>query len=213
MSRDRLKRAFAIGGIWSLIRTGVLLTLVAGAAPCFAQDSPVVPPDAPKPVLTDHELLHKYVWSTLGLEGGLYATLASGLDQWHDSPPQWDQDATGFAQRWVSEYAESAIGDSAKYVVARLFHHDPSFTRCGCSGFAKRLGHAVDSPFMARRRDGTRVLSASSLAGFVTGHVVSASTWYPAELGSRDGLKHAGMSLISKIGMDVVKEFWPRRSK
>ena len=208
-----MTRAFAIGGISSLIRTAVLLTLVAGAAPCFAQELPAVPPDAPKPILNDHELLHKYVWSTLGLEGAMYATLASGLDQWHESPRQWDLNTTGYGQRWVSEYAESAIGDSAKYAVARLFHHDPSFTRCACSGFAQRLRHAVDSPFMARTRDGTRVLSAASLAGFVTGHVVSASTWYPAELGSRDGLKHAGMSLISKIGMDVVKEFWPRRSK
>jgi hypothetical protein len=66
---------------------------------------------------------------------------------------------------------------------------------------------------MARTRDGTRVLSAASLAGVVTGHVVSASTWYPAPLGARDGLKHAGMSLAAKIAVDVFKEFRPRRSK
>ena len=213
MSRNRRKSGLAMPGVGSIIRIGVVLILVTAAAPCFAQQSPVVPPDASKPVLNDHELLHKYVWSTLGLEGALDATLASGLDQWRGKPPEWDLNATGYAQRWVSEYAESAIGDSAKYAVARLFHHDPSFTRCACSGFARRLRHAVDSPFMARTRDGTRVLSAASLAGFVTGHVVSASTWYPAELGSRDGVKHAGMSLISKIGMDVLKEFWRRRSK
>ena len=170
--------------VWSMIQIVVVLTLVVGAAPCFAYESPVVPPDPPKPVLNDHELLHKYVWSTLGLEGALYATLASGLDQWHGEPTGMGQDT-----------------------------RNVGFTRCACSGFAKRLRHSVDSPFMARTRDGTRVLSAASLAGFVTSHVVSASTWYPAELGSRDGLKHAGMSLISKIGMDVVKEFRPRRSK
>jgi hypothetical protein len=88
---------------------------------------------------------------------------------------------------------------------------EASFYRCTCSGFGRRLHHAVDSPFMARRRDGARVLSAASLAGFLAGHVVSASTWYPAPLGTRDGLRHAGMSLISKIGVDVFKEFRPRR--
>jgi len=66
---------------------------------------------------------------------------------------------------------------------------------------------------MARERDGTRVLSAASLAGFLAGHVVSASTWYPAPLGTRDGLRHAAMSLVSKIGVDVFKEFRPRRRK
>jgi hypothetical protein len=188
----------------------VALALLVGAVPCFAQDSPVV---GPKPVASGHELLHKYVWSTLGLEGAIHATLASGLDQWRDAPPEWEAGAAGYAKRWASDYAESAIGDTAKYAVARVLHHDPSFTRCECSGFARRLQHAVDSPFMARKRDGTRVLSAASLAGFLTGHVVSASTWYPAPLGTRDGLKHAATSLVSKIAVDVFQEFRPRRSK
>jgi hypothetical protein len=120
---------------------------------------------------------------------------------------------SGYAHRWVSEYAESAIGDGAKYAVAHFFHQDPTFYPCACTGFGRRLHHAVDSPFMARLPDGTRVPSAASVAGFVAGHVVSASTWYQAPLGTRDGLKHAGLSLASKIAVDVFKEFRPRRSK
>lgn len=186
----------------------VVATVVLGAVPCFAQEPPVVDP---KPVATDHELRHKYVWATLGTEGALGATLASALDQWKGSPPEWGTGATGYAKRWASDYAETAIGDAAKYTVARIFHHDPSFTRCECTGVGRRLRHAVQAPFMARTRDGTSVFSAASLAGFLTGHVVSASTWYPAPLGTRDGLKHAGLSLVSKIGVDVFKEFRPRR--
>ncbi len=201
---------------------------------CFAQDSAgglaVLADDSDQPrpglpdreerggagptrVATNHELLHKYVWSTLGVGGALSAMLGSGLDQWRGKPPEWGTGASGYAKRWASEYAESAIGETAKYAVARLFHHDPSFTRCECSGFGRRLRHAVNSPFMARKRDGTRVLSAASLVGFMAGNVVSASTWYPAPLGTRDGLKHGGVSLVSKIGVDVFKEFRPRRSK
>jgi len=187
-----------------------LLIRAGTAVPCVAQETPAVPP---KPVATDNQMLHKYVWSTIGLDGALSATLASGLDQWKRSPPEWNMDAAGYTRRWVSDYAETAIGDGAKYTVAHFFHHDPSFYPCACSGFGRRLHHAVDSPFMARTRDGTRVLSAASLAGFVTGHVVSASTWYPAPLGAREGLKHAGMSLATKIAVDVFKEFRPRRSK
>jgi hypothetical protein len=194
----------------------VVLALLVGAVPCFAQDS--AKRDAregvdPKPVANNHEMLHKYVWSTLGLEGAIHATVAGSLDQWKKSPPEWGTGASGFAARWASEYAESAIGDTAKYAVARIFHQDPSFTQCECSGFARRLRHAVDSPFMARKRDGTRVLSAASLAGFLAGHVVSASTWYPAPLGARDGLKQAAKSLVTKIGVDVFREFRPHRSK
>ena len=174
-----------------------LLALVAvacTAVPCFAQEPPVPevkPIPETKPVATDHQMLHKYVWSTLGFDGALSATLGSGLDQWKRSPPEWSIDTRGYARRWVSEYAESAIGDGAKYAVAHFFHQDPAFYQCACTGFGRRLRHAVDSPFMARKRDGTRVPSAASLAGVLTGHVVSATTWYPAPLGVRDGLKDA----------------------
>lgn len=188
-----------------LLQTVAVVTgLMAGAVSSFAQEPPVA---------TKRQLLHKYVWSTLGVDGAIHATLTSGLDQWRESPPEWSIDLTGYAQRWASEYAESAIGDTAKYSVARLFHHDPSFTRCECSGFARRLRHALDSPFMARTRNGKRVLSPASLAGVLAGHVVSASTWYPAPNGARDGLQHAGVSLITKMGVDVFKEFRPRRPK
>lgn len=212
----------------------VLLALLVGAVPCFAQDSPLVPlplaadsgaltrgsPEreareggAQTPVASDHEMLRTYVRSTFGLKGALHATLVSSLDQWRESPPEWGTGVTGYARRWASEYAEAAIGDTAKYAVARIFHHDPSFTPCACSGFARRLRHAVDSPFMARTRDGTRVPSAASLAGVLTGHVVATSTWYPTPLSAPNGLKHTALSLVSNIGLNVLKEFRPRRSK
>jgi hypothetical protein len=187
-----------------------LLAVACTAFPCLAQEAPV---SEPKPVATDHQMLHKYVWSTLGFDGALSATLDSGLDQWRGNPPEWSMDAAGYTRRWVSEYAESAIGNGAKYAVAHVFHQDPAFYVCACTGFGRRLHHAIDSPFMARKRDGTRVLSAASLAGVLTGHVVSASTWYPAPRGARDGLKHAGLSLVTQIAVDMFKEFRPRRSK
>jgi len=197
-----------------MIRAGVLLAVLARAAPCIAQEAPAVAPRPvvnPKPVATDNEMLHKYVWSTIGFEGALNATLGSGLDQLRTSPTEWGAGREGYARRWASNYAESAIGDGAKYAVAHFFHQDPSFYPCECVGFVRRLHHAVDSPFMGRTRTGRRVLSAASLAGVLAGNVVPAATWYPAPLGTRDGLKHAGTSLLTKIAIDVFKEFRHRK--
>ena len=191
-----------------LSRTTLAAVLLAAAAPGMAQDAPR---PALKAVASDDQMLHKYVWSTLGFGGMLDATISASLDQWQNSPPDWDRHATGYTQRWVSNYSESALGDGAKYAVAHFFHQDPAFYRCQCTGVGRRLHHAVDSPFMGRTRTGRRVLSAASLAGILTSNVVPAMTWYPAPLGTRDGLRHAGTSLITKIGIDVVKEFWPRR--
>jgi len=190
---------------WIPVQTiWMVLGLIGASVAAVAQEPPVA---------TRRQLLQKYVWSTLGADGAIHATITSGLDQWRERPPEWAITRKGYAQRWASEYAESAIGDTAKYSVARILHHDPSFTRCECSGFARRLRHALDAPFMARTRDGKRVWSPASLAGVLAGHVVSSTTWYPAPNGARDGLQHAGVSLITKMGVGVFKEFRPRRPK
>ncbi len=186
----------------------MVCALLASATPCTAQ---LAPDPEPTPVATDRTLLHKYIYATLGADGALNATVKSGLAQWRASPPEWSRDARGYATRWASEYAEAAIGNAAKYSVARLLHQDPSFTVCECAGFSRRFRHAVASPFKARKRDGTRVWSGASLAGFLTGHVVSSSTWYPAKHGARDGFQDGAMSLVSTIGIDLFKEFRPRR--
>src|SRR5438874_1728240 len=78
----------------------VLVLLLAAAAPCLAQGTTL---PTPPPVLHNHELLRKYVWSTVGPEGLFHATLASVLEQWRDAPPEWGTGGTGYAKRWTSE--------------------------------------------------------------------------------------------------------------
>ena len=165
------------------------------------------------PPLDNHELLQKYVWSTLGPTGALQATLISAFDQWRGSPAAWKKEKRGYAERWVSEYAASAVGSTTKYGVARLLHEDPSFVRCDCEGFGPRLRHAAAAPFMARTRDGDWVFSPATVAGIAAENIVPAATWYPAPRGVHDGTAHAASGVLSKMAIDVVREFWPKRFK
>lgn len=70
----------------SRVRALVVLAAVLCAAPVVAQDGE---PSEPPTPLTDRELLHKYVWSTLGPAGALHASLWAGFEQWRASPPTW----------------------------------------------------------------------------------------------------------------------------
>lgn len=169
---------------------------------CGAQEEATVEPVAGK-----HELFHKYVENSLGAEGMLGAALDAGLAQWRKAPAEWDNGVKGYAQRWASAYAQSTIGDTTKYAVARLLHQDPSFHRCECTGFGPRLAHAMSSPFKARNRDGEWVWSPAIGAGVVAAHVIPAATWYPSDHGARDGLERAGTALLSKIGVRLFREF------
>lgn len=74
-----------------------------------------------------------------------------------------------------------------------------------------RLRHAIAAPFMARQADGDWVFSAATIVGLTAQNVVPAATWYPAPRGARDGAAHAATGVVSKIAVDVVREFMPAR--
>jgi hypothetical protein len=139
---------------------------------CYAQEK-----TGSAPVLSDHELLRKYVWSALGPGGTAGATSLSAFDQWRGSPADWAPDKSGYLKRWASDYAAAAIGSTTKYGVARLFHQDPSFTRCRCTGFFPRLRHAASTPFTARTRDGRRSFSAATVAGLAAENIIPVTRW------------------------------------
>ena len=115
--------------------------------------------------------------------------------------------AEGYAKRWASEYGEIAIAETTKYAVARLFHHDPSFTQCDCTGVVPRLKHALNSPFMARTRHGRARPIVGGCPAIVVGSVIPAATYYPAPRGTRDGLAHAGTGIAAKMAVDVFRKF------
>ncbi len=192
-----------MAGRLGALTTGTMLLMLATASTAAAQDTA---PD-PKPVLDNEGLLRKYVLSTIGVTGAMHATFESAFDQWRNSPEDWGQTKAAYAERWASEFASSAIGNTTKYAVARWAHQDPSFVRCTCTGFKPRLRHALASPFSARTRDGRRVFSMATVAGLAAENVVPAATWYPAPRGTRDGLVHAGTGVLSKLGVDLLKEF------
>ena len=183
----------------------VVAVLLIGAGRASAQSEPVPPP------LDDHALLRKYVWSTLGPTGLLNSALMAGFDEWRGAPKSWTREERGYAQRWASEYAASAIGSTTKYAVARLRHEDPSFARCDCRGVGPRLRHAMAAPFMARTADGAWVFSPATVAGLAAENVIPAATWYPAPRGVRDGAAHVLTGVLSKMAVDVAHEFMPKR--
>ena len=188
------------------LRWFVLVAVLICASKLSAQSIDTEPPP-----LDDRALLHKYVWSTLGPAGLMTSALWATFDEWRDSPQSWTREKRGYAQRWASEYAAAAIGSTTKYAVAHLRHEDPSFVRCDCTGTGPRLRHALAAPFMARTSDGEWAFSPATVAGIAAENVIPAATWYPEPRGVHDGAAHAVTGVLSKMAVDIVREFMPKR--
>jgi hypothetical protein len=196
------------------------LVSMCWAAPTLAQETAQDAPSGPAESI-DAGRLHRqqqreqrdhFLWTTFGPPGLVGAAVSGGVQHARDVPSEWGQSRTAFAKRFAAQYAESAVGDTTKYALARLFDGDPSFRRCECAGLLPRLRHASLSPFTARREaDGRTVFSIARAAGLTAGHVASATLWYPAHQTAGGVAEHVALDLAAKAGIDVMREFVRRK--
>jgi hypothetical protein len=134
--------------------------------------------------------------------------LSSALQQWRDLPREWGQSPSGYVKRFAAEYAESAVGETTKYLVARVFDEDPSFRPCQCVGTWRRVRHASIAPFTAHKfGSGRTVFSIARVAGAAAGDIVAATVWYPAPQSPHAMAKHVAVDVAGKIGVDLLREF------
>jgi hypothetical protein len=161
---------------------------------------------------THRELRERFVRDTFGANALIGSALTTSWRQWQNVPPEWGRTKKGFIERFASEYGESAIGDSTRFFMARYLDEDPSFKRCECTGFGRRLLHAAAGPFSAYKPDGTQVFSMSRLLGFIVGETVARS-WSPPSARVHGIPAHVAVDLTAKAGIDLLNEFRHRQSK
>ncbi len=197
----------------------VVVGCVTGwSTPAAAQDEESEPQVvSPFPELANpHQvLLHphreqrdKYLWGTFGPPGMLDAVIGASFGQWMNTPSLWGQTTSGYFKRLATEYSESAISESTKYVLARIRDEDPSFRPCGCSGFERRALHAMVSPFVAYRfDDGQPQFSAARLVGKATSGIISANAWKPTSTSVGSQAAHVGTDILTAMAVDLLREF------
>jgi len=201
----------------------LFVVMLAVATPAMAQEAATPEQQAAEESLQKfpetappHEvLLHphreqrdKYLWGTFGPPGILEAVLGASLGQIVNTPDEWGQTRTAFAKRFATEYSESAINATTKYVFARLRDEDPSFHPCSCSGVRQRALHAIVSPVVAYSYDdGRPQFSVARIAGTAVSGAISGSVWKPGGQNAGTVLGHVGLDLLSAAGVDLLREF------
>src|SRR3954465_6821055 len=66
----------------------------------------------------------KYLWGTFGPPGLMDAARGAGLGQMLNTPKEWGKTRDAYAKRFATEYAESAINATTKYVLVRMRDED-----------------------------------------------------------------------------------------
>jgi hypothetical protein len=149
----------------------------------------------------------RYVRSVVGPFALLRVAGSSAIDQWDDTPAEWEQGAEGYGKRFASQLGRNAIRQSVQFGLSEALHLDSGFQRSKKKGFGPRLGDALIQNVTSRTRTGKRVLSMPILAGAYAAPVIAYETWYPDRHTYKDGLRSGTYSLATGFAINVFREF------
>jgi len=159
--------------------------------------------------LTARDKFHDYLFAMAGPLPILGEAAGAGIRQWEDSPPEWGQGWGAYGHRFISNLGYNGARQSILFATSAALGEDPRFYLSGETGFGRRTKHALLTAVTARRANGRRRFSISSVAGVVGASAV-ASAWGPPSWRSPGSIvANAGISLALSAGFNVVRELMP----
>jgi hypothetical protein len=136
---------------------------------------------------------------------------SAGLGQWRDRPEEWGQGAAGFGRRYASSIAQHVVKESLMFAASSALHEDNRYVRSQGETTRGRIVNAIEGVWYARRDDGSRRVSISRFTAYAGVYLIS-RTWQPPTINTPKGLLvNVGTSFGLSVGMNVVREFWPRK--
>ena len=194
------------------------LKKVVGAFARSVERGAVHPPHyKPGAVLCTLELKEKFflfVQDTFDPVAFLGISFDAGIDQASDRDHAFGQGAAGYGKRLGADFAGQASSKFFKdFAYPAMFSEDPRYYREAHGSEGKRFLHALQHAFVAHRENGKHMFNYSEWLG-TTSAVALGNVYHP---GNRRGVGPAawrgGQGILSDVGFDVFREFWPEISR
>jgi len=206
-------------GVMSIPSFGSAQTVAANTAaevsgPTDTSSTPVatgVKPSAPEFVpMTASERARKYLLGAFGPGAILRAAVAGGIAQSSETPKEWGVGAEAYGERVGNVFAKHVIREALEFGGSTALKEDNRYFRSTESGILKRSKHVVASIFVARNQAGGEHFAYSRF-GSVLGSSFISRLWQPrSEDSSGDAAVSFGLTMVSDLGWNFLKEFGPR---
>jgi hypothetical protein len=138
----------------------------------------------------------------------------AGIEQAQNSDPTFGQGAAGYGKRFAADFGDQASSTFFKdFAFPSLFSEDPRYYRLAHGSGERRLLHAMRHAFVAHRDNGKEMFNFTEWMGTASAVALS-NTYHP---GNRRGFgpaaERVGVSVLTDVGFDVLREFWPEISR
>jgi hypothetical protein len=143
----------------------------------------------------------------------LNSGFGAGLSQAENDDPTFGQGMAGYGKRFGASFAdEASLRFFKDFAYPSIFNEDPRYYRLIHGSGGKRFLHAIEHAFVAHRDNGNRMFNFSEWLG-TTSAVSLSNMYHPGnQRGFVPTARGVGFSVLSDMGYDLLREFWPEIS-
>jgi hypothetical protein len=154
------------------------------------------------------QLRHK----AIGKRAVAGAVAKAGVGTVVNSPHQWGRGPEGFAERVGSSLGKHIVKETVQTGVAHALHEDLFYQPSNLNGTWPRVKYAVKGTFIVPRTDRPgKTVAVGRVSGNLAAGMVS-QAWLPAaSVGA--GVASGGIGLAADVGVNVTREFLPRKHR
>ncbi|MBZ5668235.1 MAG: hypothetical protein LAO04_00685 [Acidobacteriia bacterium] len=139
-----------------------------------------------------------------------YVAVRAGINQADNNQAAFGQGFRGYAKRYGSSFADSAIGSfMTKAAFPSLLRQDPRYYRMGTGGFSHRAAYAASRVFVTRTDSGQEQLNFSELFGRATAAAISNAYHPRADRTLTNNLNIWWTYIAGDAAVYELREFWP----
>ena len=162
----------------------------------------------------DRSNLRQYGRNMAGPRALARSAAGATIGQIRNRPHEWGGGVGGFVKRFGSSLGTHAVKGTIQLGVGAWRHEDQRYYRSNLNGTWPRLKYAVVNTFVVHRKQKPgRTAAVGRLSGAFGAGLIS-RVWQPASTaGVGLGLASGGISVGADVGINVAREFWPRRNK
>ncbi|MEK7725406.1 MAG: hypothetical protein AAB336_13720 [Acidobacteriota bacterium] len=186
----------------------ILGLLFISSLSAFAQTNTQQPATTTTYVRPDaEERFKKYVNNAIGPTAFIGPAFSSTFKQIRNQPEEWGKTSKGFAKRFGDSVGRNVIKQTITYGLDETLKLDSNYYRSSKKEFKSKFSNAVVSAFTARNKNGKRVVGVPILVGTYSSAIIANETWMPNRFNYKNGLRDGSISIVTKIGFNLLKEF------
>jgi hypothetical protein len=148
-----------------------------------------------------------YLRDSYGLPALARVSVRTFYEEALDKPSGWGQDFPGFAQRFGSNAAITAINGNVRFAMETIFSEDMKYIPChGCTVKQKIVNTLLAEVTARHDVDGHRFFTLTPVISDFSGPIIANATWYPNH-DPMGGVVASRTVFATRIGAHLFTEF------